>query len=122
NTFSGPSVNVSDHLGVLRGELIQLIHAAADRIELPIDILFTGKGIQMSPETFLLLVGQWIFAGSSLIVGRLLGGGWLICGSLLILLSNRRDCERGSQRQRKYKILHWESSEPGGSLVLSGHR
>ncbi len=99
DAFSGPRVNVSDHLGILRGELVQLIHAAADRIKLPVDIFLTGKGIQMSPETFFTLVGQRIFAGSRLVRALRLLRLRLICGSaLLILLRNRGNCERGGQR------------------------
>src|SRR5262249_16939437 len=92
NAFGGPRVDVSDHLGVLRGELVQLIHAAADGIQLSVHVLLTGKRIQMSPETFLLLISQRIFASGGLVVGlRRLGllGLLLVCGSALVLLRNR---------------------------------
>ena len=100
DTFGRASVNVGDHLGVLRGEFVELIHAAANRIQLPIDIFLAGKRIQMSPEALFARIGQRIFAGCGLIVA--LGLGLLrlrliLCG-LLILLCNRGNCHGGHKR------------------------
>ena len=50
NAFRRPRINIGDHLGVPRGEFVQIIHAATDRIKLPVDIFLAGKRIQVSPE------------------------------------------------------------------------
>ena len=73
DTFGRACVHVSDHLGILRGEFIELIDAAANGIQLPIDIFLAGKGIQMSPKALFARVGQRIFAGCGLIVALGLG-------------------------------------------------
>ena len=97
DAFGRTSVNVSDHLGVLCGEFIELIHAAANGIQLPVNIFLAGKGIQMSPKTLFARVGERILAGRRLIVA--LGLGLLrlrliLCG-LLILLGDRWHCHGG---------------------------
>src|SRR5205807_5055453 len=56
--FGGASIHVGDHLRVLGRELIQLIHATTNRIELPVDVFFAGKGVYLSPEALVTLIDR----------------------------------------------------------------
>src|SRR5205807_8264612 len=69
NAFGGASVNVGDHFGVLGGEFIQLIYTATNRIELPVDILLAGKGVDFSPETLVAFIFQWFMTRVGLLIG-----------------------------------------------------
>ena len=84
NAISRPGVHVGDHLGVLGREFIQLIHAAANRIKLPVDILLAGKGVDLSPETFVALILQWFMSRIALLLisalDLLLGRSRLLIG------------------------------------------
>ena len=74
DTFGGARVNVLDHLGVGRGQLVELVHASAHRIKLALHVLLAGERVQMSPEAFLAVVLQRIFSGRGLLICVVRGG------------------------------------------------
>ena len=52
------TVNVFDHFGVGRGQLIELVDAITDRRGLALYILLAGKGVDLSPEAFVGVLHQ----------------------------------------------------------------
>ena len=74
DSFRGAGIHVSDGLGVLGRDLIQLVEAAAHRVQLLLDVLLAGERVQVSPEAFMPLVGQRLMAvGGGLRVLSVLG-------------------------------------------------
>src|SRR2546430_13946671 len=75
--FRSTRVDVFNHLAVRGGQLIQFVHAIADRGSLPLYILFARKRIQMSPETFVgiglkgwFATGAWACGLGCILVSR----------------------------------------------------
>ena len=130
--FLRARVHVFDVLRIGRSELIQLVHAIADRRHLALHVLFAGKGIDLSPKAFVcirlqrLMSRQVYVAVGVRTVGirsglrlscrshrlrrgrRLLVGG---CGGGL-LGNGSRNNERCGQRQcQEITGLHFDSSK-----------
>ena len=69
------TVDVLDHLGVGRGQLIEFVDAIADRRGLALHVLLASEGIDLSPEAFVRVrLQRGLAAGAG-------GGGALICRS-----------------------------------------
>ncbi len=76
DTGLGAGVYVFNVCGIARLKLIELVEAVLDRIELPIDPLFAGEGVDFSPEAFVGLGCQRMAGGVGAVgVGVRLGGG-----------------------------------------------
>src|SRR5262249_50633426 len=65
DAFCRARVNVRDLLGIFCRQFVEFVYAAANRVKLASHILFTGKGIQVSPESFVPFVLQRLFAGGA---------------------------------------------------------
>src|SRR5207253_9841039 len=50
DTLRSPAVDVLDHLAIRGGEFVQLVHAVANRLSLPLHVLLTGERVQRSEE------------------------------------------------------------------------
>ncbi len=66
----GAGVDVLDIVGVLGLQLIKLVYAILDRVDLPLYPLFACEGVHMTPETFLRLLFKRLAGG----IGRLVVG------------------------------------------------
>src|SRR5438270_5793600 len=122
NAFGCARVDVGNHLGVLGREFIQLVDAATNRIKLPGNILFAGKGVQLAPETFVTFILQ------GLVTSGLIGGlrllrllalyliGWrLLVRRVIGILCCRGNYEGGGAwKGQAARLLYCgNSSEPG---------
>ena len=80
NAFGRPGVHIGDHLRVLGREFIQLVHATTNRVELAVDILLAGKGVDFPPEALVTFVLQRLMTRA----------GLLLVGALDLLLGRSR--------------------------------
>ena len=135
DTLRSPAVDVLDHLAIRGGEFVQLVHAVANRLSLPLHVLLTGERVQVAPEAFVSLRLQGFLPAGPRCGLRVLGSRRSLRGRLIlrggaVLLSHDRNGECGGQQQSEdCAVLHGElppkmrelglhSSPPGGPVTF----